>query len=188
MTGRQSGWTRWNWNFRPRWFRHCSPVSAGRNPRGCRARRPTGRFSPNRRRPSMCVPPAPPSRKTVPNPTAPARHSIVTYSWCALDDDFARAALASSLSPDNAALLRPLPYGEEIIAAIESSATAEALSARLRPEWVATSASPAISTVVPSRSGGCTPPEATRWCRFRWWRNRPKRRSPLRAASPRSSG
>lgn len=76
------------------------------------------------------------------NPGAPRRHSVVSYNWLALDDDTDRArqragsTLAASLSRKAEAQLRPLPFGAELLAAIDESTTSDELAARLRPEWI----------------------------------------------------
>ncbi|MFD9892908.1 LLM class flavin-dependent oxidoreductase [Amycolatopsis sp. NPDC059027] len=67
-------------------------------------------------------------------------HTVVTYNWLALGQDPDRArervrkTLADSLKPSTAEHLRPLPFGEEILALIEEGA--DELAARLRPEWI----------------------------------------------------
>ncbi|GAA1953845.1 LLM class flavin-dependent oxidoreductase [Amycolatopsis minnesotensis] len=67
----------------------------------------------------------------------PARHTVVTYTWFAADDDpeTAREAVRGTLSRMSAKVaphVRPLPFGEELLAAIDAGE----LPAKLRPEWV----------------------------------------------------
>ncbi|MFE0022243.1 LLM class flavin-dependent oxidoreductase [Amycolatopsis sp. NPDC059021] len=69
-------------------------------------------------------------------------HTVATYNWLALDQDPDRArdrvrkTLADSLKPSTAEHLRPMPFGEEILALIDESTGADELAARLRPEWI----------------------------------------------------
>ncbi|WP_092528904.1 LLM class flavin-dependent oxidoreductase [Amycolatopsis arida] len=74
-------------------------------------------------------------------PDVPARHTLVTYNWLALDDDPARARsraradVAASLSPGAAPHLRPLPFGAELLDLLQPGG--ETVSPeRLRPEWI----------------------------------------------------
>lgn len=73
---------------------------------------------------------------------AGAGHMIVTYNWLAMDDDpvlvgeQAREALAQTLGSMNKAHLLPLPFGQDVLAAIAASNSPSELAVRLQPAWV----------------------------------------------------
>ncbi|MFD8495947.1 LLM class flavin-dependent oxidoreductase [Amycolatopsis sp. NPDC059657] len=66
-------------------------------------------------------------------------NAITTYNWFALDEDPARARervradVADALGVNSAPHVQPMPFGEELLAIMESG---EDVASRLRPEWI----------------------------------------------------
>ena len=74
--------------------------------------------------------------RAVPTIAGRPEHQVIAYNWFALDSDparareRARATLAATLGPDSEPHLRPLPFGADLLAALDDPAP------RLRDEWV----------------------------------------------------
>ncbi|WP_370945434.1 LLM class flavin-dependent oxidoreductase [Amycolatopsis sp. cg5] len=66
-------------------------------------------------------------------------NAITTYNWFALDEDHERARervrgrVAAALGVNSAPHVRPMPFGEELLAIMESG---EDVASQLRPEWI----------------------------------------------------
>jgi 5,10-methylenetetrahydromethanopterin reductase len=69
-------------------------------------------------------------------------HSIITYNRLALDDDperareRARSDVASAIGPDSGPALKPLHFGDELLAEAAASSDSADFARRLRPEWI----------------------------------------------------